>query len=283
MPKINPINVYISGKGQNRFHQAYETHVLSDGTFQTLIPEDQVEWISRLDLTGVGLEKNKTGKPVLKAKHLDDISRVVHAYGRSTLEVETTTERLIFYSVTLNVAYCTNPHLPGQVFPDGNAARRETGGENDYHWHGPSSGGLTRSRGHSVGVSAKVVDKHIHRMSGGRFHVDHTNAKFDYNDESFGKRLCDFNSGVFPPKDFWSPTDPNEPRIKPGKTYQGDFLVSEGLHYLPYTEETAEFFYTMMMNLATLAERLRLFFGDGQNDLIENLNNGKAKLLLGGK
>lgn len=283
MPKINPINVYICGKGSNRFQHAYETHVLSDGTFQTLLPEDQVEWISRLDLSGVQLTKNKADRPILKAKHLDDISRVVHAYGKSTLEVETTTERLIFYSVTLNVAYCTNPHLPGQVFTDGNAARRETGGDNDYHWHGPSAGGLVRSNNHTVGVAATVVDKQIHRMSGGRFHVEHTKARFVHGDESFGKRLCDFNSGVFPPKDYWSPTDPSKPRVSPGKTYQGDFLISEGLHYLPYNEEMAEFFYTMMMNLATLAERLRLFFGDGKTDLIENLNNGKAKLLLGGK
>jgi len=283
MPKINPINVWISGKGgrDNHFHHMYETHVLADGTFQTLIPAEQVEWIERLDRTGVQLTKNKSDKPVLKAKNLDDISRIVHEYGRSTLEVETTIEQLIFYKVKLDIAYCTNPHLPGEVFPNGGIATQATGGDQDYQWHGSSKAGTMSSNGHSVGVSAVVVDKIIHRMSGGRSHVEHAKTKFPYKSTTFGASLNEFNAGVFPSGDYWSPTDPNVPRHPPGKSYMGEYLISDTLQFVPYTEEAAEFFYGMMMNLATLAERLRLFFGDGGDAFLENLNNGNAQLLLG--
>lgn len=284
MPKINPIKVYIHGKGNNYFSHSYETHVLSDGTFQTLIPADQVDWIKRLDMTGVNYIKTRASKDALQSRSLEAISKIVHDYGRSTLETETTTEQLIFYKVRLDVAYCTNPHLPGRVFANGGEARKETGGENDYIWHGPPrSSGLVSSHGHAVGVAATVVDKIIHRMAGGRFHVEHEKAQFPYQSTAFGASLNEFNSGVFPDRDYWSATDPNVPRIKPGKNYNGDILISEGLHYLPYTEEAAEFFYGMMMNIATLAERLRLFFGDGGDTFLENLNNGNAQLLLGQK
>lgn len=280
MPKINPIDVFLRGKGQNHFSHKYETHVLSDGTFQTLIPENQVEIIAKLDLTGVELTKNKVKQPILKARNLADIVRVVTEYGRSTLEVTTTKETLIFYKVSLDAAYCINPKVPGEAYPNGYRAKEVTGGENDYRWQGAD-----RSNGrpgkHAVGVSAIVIDKTINHLSGGRFHVEHARAQLP--EGSFGSLLNDFNGGVFPPNDYWSATDPNTPRFPPGKNFQGDFLISDALQFLPYTEQSAEFFYQMMMNIAKLSERMRLFFGDSAEHFLENLNNEQARKLLGAK
>ena len=282
VPKINPIKIAIQN-GTLRHIAEYETHVLADGTFQTLIPDVDIDRLSVLERGGVSITKNKADKPVLKSVYLSDIAKLLNAYGRSLLETEQTSTLLIFYSVTLDIAYCTNPHLPGKVFANGNIARRETGGDNDYRWHGTTGvgGGSVRSARNAVGVSARIIEKVVHRLADGRFFVEHQRATLP--EDSFGAQLNEFNTAIFPPKDYWSASDPDRPRVPPGKAFNGEILISEGLHYLPYTEETAEFFFNMTMNIATLAERLRLFFGDGATSFLENLNDPSKLKLLAGK
>jgi hypothetical protein len=282
VPKINPIKIAIQN-GTLRHIAEYETHVLADGTFQTLIPDVDIDRLAILERGGVSITKNKADKPVLKSVYLADIAKLLNAYGRALLETEQTSTLLIFYSVTLDIAYCTNPHLPGEVFANGNIAKRETGGDNDYRWHGTNGtgGGTIRSARNAVGVSARVIEKTVHRLADGRFFVEHHRATLP--DGSFGAKLNEFNTDIFPPKDYWSATDPDKPRIPPGKAFSGNFLISEGLHNLPYTEESAEFFFNMTMNLATLAERLRMFFGDGADAFLENLHDQNKLKLLGAK
>lgn len=282
MPKINPVKVHEYGPGDLRFIQNYETNVLADGTFQTLVPEDHVQYLTALGSPVVSVSKNKAGKPALVSRDLDAIARMLKQYGQAQMTTTKTRETLIFFKTTMSVAYCSSPDFPGRIFENGYEAQKACGRDDTgaYHWRGKNLSSQSTSSSFSVGVCARVVDKIVHKLPNGRFHVDHETAKPETG--SFGAKLNTFNGGVFPPADFWSKENPDERRLKVYLREGESLMEQDGLQYVPYTEESAEFFYSMMHNLCTLAERMRIFFGDDDRDFLANINDPTKRLAIAG-
>lgn len=279
MPKINPIHIYEVGPGEMRFERSYETHVLANGEFQTLVPEDHLQYFRVMKFGGAHLDSNKVGRPVLKASSVRDITEALKGYAKASMNSEKTTSLWIFFKTTNKVAYAVNPALPGRIFPNGQMATEATGEEGAYRWYGSNIGGTMGSESFSVGVAATVVEKTVHSFPDGRFAVEHSKPKLPR--ETFGWRLCQFNTGLRPANDFWSPTNPDEPRHKPARRNPDEGVFDSGnINFVPYTEDAAEFFYNLTCNLCALAEGMRQFFGTSKEDLLENINDPKKRLAL---
>lgn len=280
MPKINPVVINEAGPGDLRFMQAYETHVLADGTFQTRIPDDHLAFLKAMSVPAVSIEKNKTGAPVLKSRSLDEISRMLRSYGKAQMATTKTRETLIVFTTTMSIAYCTTPTLPGRIFENGQLAKDASGlGEKgEWRWHGKNLSNQSTTDKFAVGVCARVIDKIVHTLPNSRFHVEHEIYRGE--EGSWAAKLNTFNGSVFPPVDYWSKEDPNARRYGSSGRKGETLMEQDGLQFIPYTEEAAEFFHSMMYNLCTLAERMRLFFGEDKQEFLANVYNPDMRRAL---
>lgn len=276
MPKINPIRVYASGPGDLSYHDNFETHVLADGTFQTLIGHIDMELLESVmgslhdRLTGkVRISKNRKDVPTLTAKTVDDIAMVLNDYGHAKVRTEREEALFIFYKITLSTDYVTN--RAGEIFPNGGYC------PDDYQWHGPKGGFHDDQHAYAVGVVACVVKRVIHTLPNGRFHTEiERPTTDDLPEESFGAKLNQFTHTCWPNRDFWSKTQKGQPA-------SSDRGWNTALKYMPYDEGHARFFYDMMMKLCHLSEGIRQFFGDKPADLQASIADpARARLLIGG-
>ena len=279
MPKINPIEVRARAENAELyFRRDYECHVLADGTFQMIVPDDDYPVFERLNGGMAGSDYGQAGetkadKKCFRSPLRDNLQKLANLFGDLQVDTEIEESLLIFYSLSEDIAYCTSPDFPGEVFPDGNKAGPK------YEWANATKGGQQRVD-YSVGLSATIVGKRIHRQKlTGAFYVEHFRPVL--TEGTYGEKLQSFVRTVWPSLDFWSAGDPTLPKHRVRNETMNGYRVGGSLQCVPYTEESAKFFYDMMMNLCKLHAKLTDFFGSTAEDLLENLNDPRKQMLLG--
>lgn len=265
MPKINPIKVYEKGVGNLYFAHSYVTEVLSTGIFQVQVPEDQDDVIRQMiakpEHKSVEYKKNRAGKPVLQAPELAVLQHFLGAFARTKVETVNVTELVIFYRHTSDTAYYVDGD--DEVLPNGVGA---AGGR----WENPGHGSHMSRLEYSAGITARVVAKTTARYGGG-FHVAHADAELP--EGTFGGRLNSFIHVNYPGREFWS-TKIEGQRAEPlwDNNPSGLRIYNNtGWQFMPYTEESAKFFYEMMLNVCRLSERIARFLGEDPLQLSANI------------
>jgi hypothetical protein len=267
MAKMNPIKVFARGPGSLSFSCSFPTDVLSDGIFQTLVPDEHAEaikaFLKKPDFEKVSWDVNRASKPVLKASQLASIQVLLDRFAETQVESVKETELVIFYRLASNTNYYVKD---GEVYPNGVGL---DGGQ----WVNPGGGSNNNSLEYTVGVTARVVAKVTARFSGG-FYVTHERP--DIDDESFGGRLNAFTHVKYPGREFWSVKIEGqraEPLYDTGPIKMHN---NTGWQVMPYTEENAKFFYEMMLNVCRLSERISQYLGDDPQKLMDNIASTKA-------
>jgi hypothetical protein len=269
MAKLNPIKVSTRSVGHITFSHSYVTEVLPTGIFQTHIPDEQkdviVELAEKPEHKSVNFKYNKADKPVLQATELAPIQYLLDAYGRVRVETVNTTELIIFYRTTSNTAYFV---ADGEVYPNGVGA-----GQGD--WKNPGHGSHMRRLDYTAGITARVVAKTTARHANG-FHIIH--AEPELGDDTFGSRLNSFIHVACPGKDFWHAKVEGQRKESLHDDNSSDLRIynNTGWQFMPYTEESAKFFYEMMLNVCRLSEGLSKILGDDPTQLAETIALMKA-------
>jgi hypothetical protein len=183
---------------------------------------------------------------------LDVVKAAVNAALVELLAVETTVERVIVYSHRVDVSAWQNPD--GTLAANGRiGVPREEGG--NWHPMGNHLHALSRTSHFQVGLYAEVLDMVTHRRAHSE-RVEFRSPDWDHHHldyPTWGSKLNGFGSLKRPAK-------------------------PEDLPRLPYTEESARFFYEMVMALCYLGRNLHEFFSDqGQVQLA--IERGAVPLL----
>lgn len=150
------------------------------------------------------------------------------------LKCETTAEDVLIYRYSSGVHYWKTSS--GQIFPNGGWSMH------DGRWYGGETPYTNESRSeYSVGFAAFAGVKKIHRrgtVEKIEFERWRSKKQWDHDDPDPRAKLNAFNHLGFPEH------------------------LNARWTIIPYTPEAAEFFYTVMIGLCKIDDRMNTFFGD---------------------
>ena len=227
LAKLKSEKYSFESKVGDKFEFTADISVSSKGIFSITIPDELSSIVYSLipndDNSMSVRNSSRSKKHVLCGDNLDKCRRLLSKAGNDYVSCEEKSEYVILYSAVNEVSYVKSPD--GEIFPNGSfdGACYNSGGK----WHGT---GYNKSI-HYIGFAAVCRKKTTYiRPSGtkSKYDIEHVDGKYWELLNSF----CGINEDI-------------------GKMQE-----------IPYTEETAEFFYNTMMAMCHLADRLEMFFSD---------------------
>lgn len=243
MAKLPSIEFKHENQTGEVMHFRSEVSITNDGTFSVTIPDELLETAranARARQHAVEVTKPPTAKLWrVSGTQLDVIKRFVSAAVHDHLACEVTTERIIAYNHSLDVAFCYASD--GSIHPNGYMAQDAAGGSgnsgNGYDWEGNLNATITASL-FAVGIAGRVFDKVTYRRASG------VRVKYE-------RVVC-------PGFKFDTPTQ----RLN---SFVGLSMKPENCEQMPYSDEAAEFFYDAMLAMCKLAHQVKVFIGDKEN------------------
>lgn len=248
MAKLKMLHFKFESKAGEILEFQSEVTVDSQGVFSLVIP-DHLEENSRDIISGlrggclgtktpVSLSRPRTHLRVT-GRDLADLERFIGLAAKDFLECEVEEEMVIRFGTLNQVSYWKTPD--GNIFPNGYVADSQVNpGEGKGKWHGMLHFAKTAEY-FQIGIFARVCRKITYTRESG------TKTVYERVNGEEGSYLWKLNSFV----------GLSTPRAE--------------LKEMPYSEESARFFYDTMVGMCHLADRIDGFFGNTEklNALIQ--------------
>jgi hypothetical protein len=246
MAKLAPIKLGIKAKTGEKFSFECDLSVTSEGFFQAVIPEelnpivhDLIKGEFRKNAEVVLKGRYGNTKPVISSNTMDTcktiLFKALEIYAYSEIEEEL----VIIFRTQHDITYYK---VGDKIFPNG---RCNPNYEQDYRggvgsWQGNLNSSNRREL-YSIGFAATCRKKVTYKRTTG------TRTEFIRENGIKSEFWCKLD-------DFCGLTFPTEQRE-----------IEKYYTVIPYTEETAKFFYETMLAMCNLADRLTAFFGNTDN------------------
>ena len=251
MPKVTTHHFRGKADSEEVIDFNSDIYVDSGGTFYARIPEQYEEGLIALGtVSHIGRGRSLTLR--LSGSTLEELLyNVQHALDQYMIS-ETRTEYVIIYDVESSCHYYVGQ--TGQIFANGYDAQNQEKTKNDDYCGWASTlnaefqhfANHNSERDYSIKLKAEVVKKVIHQR--GESFKNVTEHRPD--DEEIGEYGNRLNSFVH-------------------------VVMSKDKKEMPYTEDAARFFYTAMIALAIIADKITNFFQDDKQSVIDKINSGR--------
>ena len=245
MPKLKTESFCFNAKTGERYKFEIDITVSSDGRFNFVLPDELFEtaivFLRTEYLNKVNLGKNKAGNHILYGRDYKICIEAINQIGKEFCACEIKEELVILYGYKTD--YSCRITDDGEFYPNGEG--------NNGNWFG----NLYSSNCNyffDVGIAAFCRLK--------RTYIRPSGTNFEY---------------------VWISNDD----VKAGGKYfkllnrfVGLYGISRDFKELPYTEETAKFFYDMMIGICILANRMETFFKN-EETVIRAIKSNDVNLL----
>lgn len=208
--------------------------VNKDGVFSASVPDeldDIIPGVVKND-KNVSYGSFRSGsRPRILADMLDHLREALNVAGKEWATCESTSERVIVYSVDSKVGYCKTQD--GRFFPNGytDTPGEEVAGLGSLH-------ASSHSDSYRIGIAAAVMMKTTH-VRGSSTKVEYEYAPDLGNNHCFSETYHD--------------------RLN---DFCGLHLRPEYMKQMFYTEDAAKFFYDIMIGMCKMADRIESFMAD---------------------
>ncbi|UYD21565.1 hypothetical protein [Vibrio phage 29Fa.3] len=255
MPKVRTERYYLSfGDGIDPVSGTYDININADGEFYARVPEIALPYFQRgTKYRSCMCQLDRTKKPALYTKVMEDLIVTVREGIKACCEPDIKRENVILYHIGSKVCFASN--ASGEVAPTAQPEGFEwaSGSMEDKEKYSSDPFNKPHEGGYSITVGAVARTK-VTTVLGGQESVKY--------ERYFGEG-----------NDHWNQEHPAA-RLN---AWTG-FSLPKKPKEIPYSDDAAEFFYSMMEGLVKLGKRLQDATFE-QEDLLALIAQGGSPLL----
>ena len=238
MAKLKPIHFEFKPKAGDSFKFAATASVSeSTGIFSLSIP-DELENVAKTAIRsfgtvyGVNLDRPRDNLRV-NGSTLEGCKNFIKHVGNDFVSCEVKESLVIVFGINNKVTYVKD--RIGKIYPNASDVI-DLYKNGEAHWHGALNGSGSYSEFYQIGFVARVVKKTVYSRSSG------ISSKYS--------RVINEDA------------DPWVGKLNSFVGLELSYSRMESMEQIPYSEDAAKFFYSVMHGMCQLADRIDSFFGD---------------------